>query len=186
MHPTLGDLITELVHNSIEAGAERTEVGWRERGGRIEICVSDNGPGMEAATRRSAMDPFYTEPGKHRSRRVGLGLPFLAHAVEQTGGEWKLESSPGAGTRVWCSMDATHLDTPPAGDVAGAALAWFAFAASAPPPAREMVVRRECGGKGWSVSLSELAAAAGPLETAGALGLAKRWLESQESDVTVE
>jgi signal transduction histidine kinase/CheY-like chemotaxis protein len=63
---------------------------------RAAIAVEDDGSGMDEATLSQALDPFYTDKITHS----GLGLP-VAHAIAvRAGGELRLESSEGIGTRV--------------------------------------------------------------------------------------
>ena len=60
------------------------------------IAVEDDGSGMDEAQLRQALDPFRSSKSEHS----GLGLP-VAHAIAtQAGGELRLESSKGVGTRV--------------------------------------------------------------------------------------
>lgn len=61
------------------------------------IAVEDNGCGMGEEVRDQVFDPFYTtkEPG----RGVGLGLAVCHGIVEDHGGEIRLQSEPGQGTR---------------------------------------------------------------------------------------
>lgn len=181
MHPTVCDFLIELAQNALDAGAARIEVRLAETAGRVEFTVADNGPGMDAATARRAVEPGGTDPAKHPGRRMGLGLPFLKQAAEQVGGRFEIETAPGAGATVRCAMDAAHWDTPPIGDVTGTAAGLFALAAAAPPPTRILVFARMRGTDGWRIDSAELADAAGPLETAGAQALARAWLESQEA-----
>jgi hypothetical protein len=181
VHPTISEFLIELAQNALDAGATRIEVRLAETAERIEFAVADDGPGMDAETARRAVEPGGTDPAKHPGRRMGLGLPFLKQAAEQAGGRFEIETAPGAGTTVRCAMDATHWDTPPVGDVAGTAAGLFALAAAAPPPPRVLVVERMRGTGGWRIDSAELAAAAGPLATAGAQTLARAWLESQEA-----
>jgi signal transduction histidine kinase/CheY-like chemotaxis protein len=62
----------------------------------VAIAVEDDGSGMNDSTLSQALDPFYTSKEKHS----GLGLP-VAHAIAtQAGGELRLESQEGAGTRA--------------------------------------------------------------------------------------
>ncbi len=179
MHPTLADHVMDLVHNAFEAGATWVMVDWADAGDRIEVSVADNGRGMTAATVERALNPFFTEPGKHPSRRVGLGLPFLRQAVEQTGGRLDLKSRPGEGTSVWFDVPARHLDVPPAGDVAGAIVALMAMAGAG----RELVVRRARAGAVYQVSRRELHDALDGLECAGALALARQYVTACEQNL---
>ncbi len=67
-------------------------------GAYIRICVSDNGSGMAEATRKAAMEPFFST--KPESEGSGLGLSMVNEFVRQSGGQLRLESTAGIGTRV--------------------------------------------------------------------------------------
>ena len=67
-------------------------------GAYIRICVSDNGSGMTKAIRESAMEPFFST--KPESIGSGLGLSMVKEFVSQSGGQLRLESKSGVGTRV--------------------------------------------------------------------------------------
>ena len=83
MHATIADVIADTAQNSIEAGASRVEVALVEDGVTVSVRIADNGKGMDEATQRRAFNPFYTEPGKHDKRKVGLGLPILKQICEE-------------------------------------------------------------------------------------------------------
>ena len=140
--------------------------------------MRDNGCGMDAATLKKALDPFWTKPGKHPGRKVGLGLPFLKQAAEQCGGEFAIESAPGRGTTVRFAFDLANVDAPPTGDVAGTLAALMAW-----PGERELAVRREEDGRAYEVRRTELAAALGGLQDAGALALLKDFFSSNEAEL---
>jgi len=178
MHGTVSDFLVELAQNAFEAGAPAVVVDVIERGRGIEVCVADDGPGMDEATRRRALDPFFSAPGKHPGRRVGLGLPFVEQAVAQAGGTFDLASAPGAGTSVGFALDGAHIDAPPAGDWAGAIVSMLAMAAGAGTALRVHRMRDE---RSYAVASDELAEAVGPLTDAGALALVRMFVENQES-----
>ena len=63
---------------------------------RIRIVVADTGPGMTEAELQRAFDDFYTtKPGG-----TGLGLSIVRRLVMDLNGVLRLETAPGAGTRV--------------------------------------------------------------------------------------
>ena len=95
MHASIADVIADTAQNSIEAGAKNVSVSLVEDATLISVIIADNGKGMDEATQRRAFDPFYTEPGKHDKRKVGLGLPILKQICEECGGGLSLKSEKG-------------------------------------------------------------------------------------------
>ncbi len=178
MHPTACDHVLEVVHNAFESGATRVALDMSRRGSRLAVEVRDNGRGMDAATARKALDPFRSDGGKHPGRPVGLGLPFLKQAAELCGGSFGLESEAARGTTVRFAFDPAHIDAPPLGDVPGMLTALMNAAGAC-----ELSVRREVDGRIYDVCRSELAAALGGLECAGALALAKQFFSSNEAEI---
>lgn len=175
MHATLADVIADTAQNSIEAGAKHIRLSIVEGGGTIRVEIEDDGKGMDAETAARAFNPFYTEPGKHDKRRVGLGLPILKQICESTGGAVELHSEKGKGTILKYRFEAGHIDLPPMGSLPDAILALFNY-----PGDFDMVLERRAPAGEYSVSRSELADAVGGLESAEGLSLAKEFLASQE------
>jgi signal transduction histidine kinase len=63
---------------------------------RIRIVVADTGPGMTEAELQRAFDDFYTtKPGG-----TGLGLSIVRRLIMDLNGVLRVETAPGAGTRV--------------------------------------------------------------------------------------
>ena len=181
MQPTACDAVAEIVQNALAANAAEIRLDWVRRGARLEVLVRDDGRGMDAETRRKALDPFWSDGAKHPDRRVGLGLPFVKQAAEQCGGSFALESAPGRGTTVAFAFDLANVDAPPLGDAAATLTELMAF-----PGACELAVRREENGRAYEVRRSELAAALGDLEHAGTLGLMKKFFSSNEEEIRNE
>ena len=97
MHASICDLVLDLVQNSIEAAAQHIRLTMQQNSNQLNICIQDDGSGMDPVTVQQALDPFYTNGIKHRSRKVGLGLPFLKQVVEATEGQVHIDSMPGEG-----------------------------------------------------------------------------------------
>ena len=121
--------ILDIAQNSIRAGARHVEIALTDGGGWRTLTVTDDGSGMDEALLRRVTDPFATT---RTTRPVGLGLPLLKLAAEQTGGALSIDSrtaqggNAGAafaagsahGTRVTATFDPGHIDCVPLGDLA--------------------------------------------------------------------
>ena len=62
----------------------------------VRLCVVDQGVGMDKDTLDRATEPFFTTKGIGKG--TGLGLSMVQGMVEQCGGRFRLESTPGQGT----------------------------------------------------------------------------------------
>ncbi len=178
MHASLSDIVADVAANSIEARAALVKVSVVEEGGKIVLTVEDNGKGMDAATVARAFDPFYTEPGKHDKRKVGMGLPFVKQTCDACGGTVSLKSEKGVGTTLVCTFEADSIDLPPMGSLASAVLSLFTFDGDF-----ELVFLHRRGGEEYEISRSELKDAVGGFDSVEGLSLAREFLESQESSL---
>ena len=109
--------ILDIAENAIKASATLIEIEIEEREEQdlLVITICDNGTGMESSALERALDPFYTTK---KGKRIGLGLPFLAQAAEETGGNIEVRSIPGEGTEVRATFSLSHIDLKPLGDIA--------------------------------------------------------------------
>ncbi len=80
----------------------------------VVLMVTDNGTGIDAATRRRLFEPFFTT--KPAGKGTGLGLPIVHEVVRQSGGFVKVRSTVLVGStfEVWLpATDATAEESPP-------------------------------------------------------------------------
>ena len=62
----------------------------------VRLMVEDTGAGMTDATRRRALEPFFTT--KPAGRGTGLGLSICHDILRRAGAHMRLTTAPGAGT----------------------------------------------------------------------------------------
>ena len=112
--------ILDISENSTKAGATLVEISLAEVNHILTLMIRDNGCGMTPEILRRVTDPFCTT---RTTRKVGLGIPLLKLAAEQTGGAVTIESRhqsefPEAhGTTVTAVFHTDHIDSPPLGDI---------------------------------------------------------------------
>jgi len=94
--PDGGSLIVETSNLVLdESGAKELEL---RAGEYVLMCVSDTGGGMTADVVERAFDPFFTT--KPIGEGTGLGLSMVYGFVRQSGGQARIHSEPGNGTKV--------------------------------------------------------------------------------------
>ena len=111
--------ILDIAKNSVKAKASFITIRIDEENGWRTLTIKDDGCGMPPEMVATVTDPFTTS---RTTRPVGMGLPLLKLAAEQTGGTLSVRSSQGEndhGTEVTATFDMQHLDCVPVGDYAG-------------------------------------------------------------------
>jgi anti-sigma regulatory factor (Ser/Thr protein kinase) len=108
--------LLDIAENSVAAGSRNIQIDVVEdlQNDLLKVSVTDDGRGMDVETAKRVLDPFYTT---RTTRKVGLGIPLLKLAAEQTEGGLSLETEPGKGTRIEATFRHSHIDRMPLGDV---------------------------------------------------------------------
>lgn len=112
--------ILDITENSVKAGATLTEINISENENDLILTITDNGHGMTCEILNSVTNPFTTT---RTTRKVGMGIPLLKLAAEQTGGEVVITSKHESefpdshGTIVKATFYKKHIDFTPLGDV---------------------------------------------------------------------
>ncbi len=110
--------ILDVAKNSVSAGASHIDILLtQDESGMLTLTISDNGCGMSEETLRGVTDPFYTT---RTTRKVGMGLPLLKMAAEQTGGTLLITSCDKkgeSGTVLKATFDTKSIDFMPLGDI---------------------------------------------------------------------
>ena len=112
--------VLDITMNSVKAGATLINIHIYEDDERLTMEIIDNGCGMTAEFLRGVIDPFCTT---RTTRKVGLGIPLLKLAAEQTGGEVNITSRHESehpqdhGTQVSATFYKQHIDFTPMGDI---------------------------------------------------------------------
>ena len=99
------EILTNLIFNAVDAMPQggtltlRTcavpQAAGSSPGVRLE--VADTGAGMDEATRRRCLEPFFTTKGE---RGTGLGLAMVHGVVQRHGAQIEIESAPEQGTVI--------------------------------------------------------------------------------------
>ena len=99
-----GDRMTSVIENLVQNAQDATAddglvtVSLVCKGDEIEILIEDNGCGMDADfVRERLFQPFYTTKG---DTGMGIGAYECKEYISSLGGEIRVESEPGRGTRM--------------------------------------------------------------------------------------
>jgi anti-sigma regulatory factor (Ser/Thr protein kinase) len=108
--------LIDLVQNSLAAGARNIQLNIVESKNQdtLTLEVADDGRGMDNQTTEKVQDPFFTTKS---FKKVGLGIPLLKATAQSCQGDFSIRSQVGRGTEVKASMQRSHLDCPPLGNL---------------------------------------------------------------------
>ena len=102
----LREALTNLVFNAVDALPNGGTITLRTKQsptGAVQIEIEDNGVGMDEATQKRCLEPFFTTKGE---RGTGLGLAMVYGALQRHGGDIEIESTLGEGTIIRLSFAA--------------------------------------------------------------------------------
>ena len=112
--------VLDIAKNSVKVKATLIGIRLEETEETLTMTVTDDGPGMTKEILCGVIDPFYTT---RSTRKVGMGIPLLKMAAEQTGGEVRIASRHVSeypdthGTEVVAVFHKNHIDFTPLGDI---------------------------------------------------------------------
>ena len=89
-------ILVNLLHNAARHGAPPIRLEGKVSGGRVELAVSDAGPGVDGAIAGRAFEPFVAGP---RTGGTGVGLALGRGLARAQGAELRLDPAGGR-TRV--------------------------------------------------------------------------------------
>lgn len=87
---------------AIERTPGRIVLTTRPSASGVEVAIADNGRGMSEEVMRRIFEPFYTT--KAVGKGTGLGLSISYEIVKRHGGEIRVDSRPGEGSRFTLSL----------------------------------------------------------------------------------
>ena len=98
----LHQVLINLAQNALDATPEggRVDVTAHCTGPAVELCVRDQGPGIDSSQRERIFEPFYST---RSDRPGGIGLAITRRLVEEAGGHIEVEENASGGScfRVW-------------------------------------------------------------------------------------
>ena len=173
--------ILDIAENSVKAKASRISIEIEESKDTLAFSISDDGIGMEKSFLESVTNPFTTT---RTTRPVGLGIPLLKMAAEQTGGSLKIESKyfedyPDThGTTTSATFNKNHIDFVPLGNIIETIVTLIQC-----NPDLEFVFTHRIGDKTVALDTNELKAVLGdiPLNNIEVILWIKEFLSEQYS-----
>ncbi|MDT7604758.1 MAG: two-component system, chemotaxis family, CheB/CheR fusion protein [Acidobacteriota bacterium] len=105
MRSALVNLLLNAVQSMPTGGT--LSITARADGDSLLVEIGDTGSGMTPEQSAQVFEPFYTT----KTRGLGLGMPYAKRVIEEHGGAIRLESEPGAGTKVEIRLPLTEANS---------------------------------------------------------------------------
>jgi signal transduction histidine kinase len=99
-------ILVNLIGNAVRYTKEGTAItiSFERSNGSVQVHVADEGPGIEPADRERIFEAF--QKGPHGREGSGLGLSIARRLARAMGGEIRLDSVPGDGSRFTLELPA--------------------------------------------------------------------------------
>lgn len=91
-----GGRVTISTANRVIDPRFNSRLGDTPPGHYLQLCVQDNGRGMDEETQAHLFEPFFTT--KDHGKGTGLGLALVYGVIQQSGGYISVRSTPGVGS----------------------------------------------------------------------------------------
>lgn len=100
------NVIRNLIENALKYSDDGVEVRIRAVSGKdfTELVVEDTGWGIDKRYQKKVFTQFFQVPHREEAARrgYGVGLAYVKYIMEAHGGNIRLESTPGKGSRFVC------------------------------------------------------------------------------------
>lgn len=99
----MGQLLVNLLDNALKYSEGAVELDASVSGNKLELCVSDRGPGIAEAAREAIFLP-YARGDRSGQRGAGLGLAVCRAIAKAHGGALRVGDREGGGSRFCLSL----------------------------------------------------------------------------------
>lgn len=107
---SLKQVLLNIIMNALQAmeatGGTLLVESYLTADGKVQMAITDDGPGMDTATLSKIFEPYFTT--KLGGGGTGLGLFVTRTLVEKDGGRLDVTSQPGEGTRFSITFESAE------------------------------------------------------------------------------
>ena len=104
-------VVFNLLDNALKYGNGNIAVRFdlKEKEGRVELSVADNGVGISPEFKEKIFEKFFRVPigNTHNTKGYGLGLSYAAHVIKKHNGRIEVESQPDLGSKFIITLPKT-------------------------------------------------------------------------------